>query len=72
MEAERKAAGLTGVRFVSYHCPDCGTNDIFVDILPLPGEAVEDFEHRRNEMEEVVRQLHADRAEAVVTVVQAR
>jgi hypothetical protein len=67
MEQERRAAGLTGVRFLYYHCPNCGMNDIFVDILPLPGETVEDFEKRREEMETVVRQLHADRVEAVVT-----
>src|ERR1041385_4036216 len=66
MQAERKTAGLTGVRFMYYHCPGCGMNDIFVDILPLAGEAVDDFHHRRDDMEAVVRQLHADRGEAVV------
>jgi len=66
MEAERKAAGLEGVRFLYYRCPDCGMNDIFVDILPRPGESPEDFQVRRDEMEVVVRRLHGEQAEAVV------
>jgi hypothetical protein len=73
MEAERKAAGLVGVRFVYYTCPDCGAADIFVDILSLDGEAPEAFRQRRAEMEAVVRSLHADApagaADAVVTEV---
>jgi hypothetical protein len=66
MEAERKAAGLGGVRFVYYRCPNCGMNDIFVDILPRPGESDDDFWARRDEMEAVVRRLHDEQAEAVV------
>jgi hypothetical protein len=69
MEAERKASGLTGVRFLYYHCPGCGINDIFVDILPLQGESPEDFQARRDAMEEVVRRLHAEGTEAVVVPV---
>ena len=69
MEAERKAAGLTGVRFLYYRCPGCGINDIFVDILPQPAESPEDFQQRRDEMEAVVRRLHAEGTEAVVVPV---
>jgi hypothetical protein len=69
MEAERKAAGLRGVRFLYYKCPACGTDDIFVDILPRPGESAEEFDWRRAEMEAVVRGLHADNVEAVVVPV---
>jgi hypothetical protein len=69
MEAERKSAGLIGVRFVYYHCPGCGTNDIFVDILPRDGEAQDDFIKRRSEMDSVVRKLHAAGTEAVVVPV---
>jgi len=71
MESERKAAGLTGVRFLYYHCPECSMNDIFVDILPLAGESREDFEGRRSEMESVARGLHGVEAEAVVNTVAA-
>jgi hypothetical protein len=68
MEAERRAAGLSGVRFLYYACPACGAADIFVDILPLDGESAEDFNRRRDEMEQVVRRLHAEgEAGAVVT-----
>jgi hypothetical protein len=69
MEAERKAAGLEGVRFLYYRCRGCGTDDIFVDILPRDGEFVEDYERRRGEMEDVVRGLHAERVGAVVVPV---
>ena len=71
MEAQRKTAGLEGVRFVYYHCPACGMNDIFVDILPLETELAEDYEARRDAMEEVVRGLHADGVDAVVVPVKA-
>ena len=66
MEVQRKAAGLEGVRFLYFHCPACGMDDIFVAILPLETEFVEDFEARRDVMEKVVRALHADGVEAVV------
>ena len=68
MEAERKAAGLSGVRFLYYHCPGCGTDDIFVDVLPLPGETHDEYIERRDAMEATVRELHTEpvRAEAVV------
>ena len=66
MEAQRKAAGLEGVKFLYFHCPACGMNDIFVAILPLETEFVEDYEARRDGMEKVVRDLHAANVEAVV------
>jgi hypothetical protein len=67
MEAERKALGLQGVRFLYYNCSDCGYADIFVDVRPVNGEPVETFRRRRRELESTVRQLHADRVEVVVT-----
>jgi hypothetical protein len=69
MEADRKAAGLEGVRFLYYKC-QCGTADIFVDILPLADEFVEDFEARRAAMEEAVRRLHGIGPAARVIAVQ--
>jgi hypothetical protein len=69
MEAERKAAGLTGVRFLYYHCPGCETDDIFVDVLPLEGEAQTEYVNRRDAMEAVVRQLHDTSARAAAVVV---
>lgn len=71
MQVERKAAGLEGVRFLYYHCAGCGTDDIFVDILPLESEAAEDYQERRAAMESVVRGLHADGVDAVVVPVRA-
>ncbi|HVK10148.1 MAG TPA: hypothetical protein VM597_15375 [Gemmataceae bacterium] len=68
MEAERKAAGLAGVRFLYYHCPGCDTDDIFVDVLPLEGETTDDYLRRRDALEATVRELHdtTGKAEAVV------
>lgn len=71
LEAERKANGLEGIKFVHFHCPACGMNDIFVVILPLDTEFAEDYEARRDAMEKVVRDLHADDVEAVVVPLKA-
>ena len=69
MEADRKAAGLAGVRFVRYHCPECRQDDIFIDILPRDGEFVEDYEQRRAAMEAIARSLPAGPVDAVVVPV---
>ena len=37
--ATRKEPSLEGIRFLYYHCSGCAMNDIFVDILPQPGNA---------------------------------
>jgi len=71
MESQRKASGLEGVKFLYFHCSACGMNDIFVAILPLPTEFVPDYEARRDAMEKVVRDLHADGVEAVVVPLKA-
>lgn len=65
-EGERTKLGLEGVRFLYYRCPGCGFADIFVDVLPLEGEAEEAFRRRRAELEQTVRQLHADGVAVVV------
>ena len=67
MEAERKALGLQGVRFLYYNCAGCGYADIFVDVHPVLGEPAAAFRQRRQELESAVRQLHAERVEVVVT-----
>ena len=71
MEAERRAAGLEGVRFLYLHCPACGTDDILVGVLPLPGESAGDFADRREALETAVRRLSGGsaRAEAIVVAV---
>jgi len=57
MEAERKALGLQGVRFLYYTCRDCGHADIFVDVHPLQAETEEAYRVRRAELEAAVQQL---------------
>ncbi len=66
MEADRARLGLEGVRFLYYRCPGCGFADIFVDVLPLKGEPEEAFRRRQAELEQAVRQLHADGVAVVV------
>ena len=71
LETQRKATGLEGVKFVYFLCPACGMDDIFVAILSLETEFAEDYEARREAMEKVVRELHADSVKAVVVPLQA-
>ena len=71
MEADRKAAGLEGVRFLYYQCP-CGVADVFVDVLPRDDELAEDFDRRVGAMQEAVRRVHADGVEAQVVAVAPR
>jgi hypothetical protein len=71
LEAGRKANGLEGVKFLYFHCPACEMNDIFVAILPLETEFVEDYQLRRDAMEKVVRGLHAEDVAAVVVPLKA-
>jgi hypothetical protein len=68
LEAERKAFGLAGVKFLYYTCPACGDAAIFLDLFPLDGETVEEFAVRRQALEVAVQQFHADKAQATVTV----
>jgi hypothetical protein len=72
MEAERKALGLEGVRFLYYHCAVCGYVDIFLDTYPRAGESDAAFQARKRELEAVVSQVHADGAEAVLVEVLPR
>ena len=71
MEADRKAAGLDGVRFVTYRCP-CGAEDVFIDVLPQDDELAEDFDRRRAAMEEAARRVQADGVAARVVPVAPR
>jgi hypothetical protein len=67
MEAERKALGLEGVRFLYYACPDCGKDAIFLDLHHLEGESEEAFEKRRSELESAVAGVSADHVAVVIT-----
>jgi hypothetical protein len=59
MEKDRKALGLEGVRFLYYHCPGCGRDAIFLDLLHRVGETDQEFRARRAELETAVRAVHA-------------
>jgi hypothetical protein len=66
MESERKAAGLVGVRFLYYRCPDCGTEDIFIDVVPRDGESPEDYTARHAAMLTAARGLQTAKTDVVV------
>jgi hypothetical protein len=69
MEAQRKAAGLEGVRFLYYRCPVCEKDDIFVDVLPRPDETPEKYRVRKDAMEDAARTMHSEQVEVVVNPV---
>ncbi len=66
MEADRRRWGLEGVRFLYYRCPACRFDDIFVDLLELPGEGAEEFRQRRDALEEAARRINAEQVEIVL------
>jgi hypothetical protein len=66
LEAERKALHLEGFVFRCYDCAECGTADIFVDVLPLEGEADEDFRARRDELESMIGRLDREGTDVVL------
>jgi hypothetical protein len=69
MEAERKGAGLVGVRFLYYRCPACETEDIFIDVVPREGESPADYATRHAAMLAAARDMHAEKTDVVVVPV---
>jgi hypothetical protein len=67
MEAERKALGLEGVRFLYYTCSDCGHDAIFLDLHHLEDESPEEFNLRRAELEFAVADVHSDDVAVVIS-----
>jgi len=66
MEAERRAKGLETFRFRYYTCPSCGYDDVFLDVVALPGESPENLHRRTKDLERLARKLHAERTEVIV------
>jgi len=66
MEAERKALGLKGVRFLYYLCPACDFADVFIDIHPLADEPDDVFRARRAGLEDAIRHVHAEKTAVVL------
>ncbi len=69
LEADRRSAGLEGVRFHYYHCGECDTANIFVDVYPLAGETEEALQRRRDELERSVGPMRGKGVRVVVGVV---
>jgi hypothetical protein len=68
LEADRRSAGLEGVRFRYYLCGECDTANIFVDVLPLEGESDEALQRRWDELEESVGPMRGEDVRVVVGV----
>lgn len=66
LEADRKAAGLKGVYFHDYRCPDCGTEAVFLDVSRLDGETDGEYRSRRETLEAGVKRVQAEAIEVVV------
>jgi len=66
MEADRRALGLEGVRFLYFTCPACGQADIFIDLHPLKGEPEEVFQARRAGLEAAIRQVGSENTAVVL------
>jgi hypothetical protein len=66
MEADRKALGLEGVRFLYFTCPSCGQADLFIDLHPLKGESDDLFRARRAGLEAAIRQVESEKTAVVL------
>ena len=66
LDSDRKAAGLKGVHFHDYRCPDCGTEAVFLDMFRLDGESDEAYRSRKETLEAGVRLVQAEAIEVVV------
>lgn len=66
IEAQRKTAHVEGLHFRCYACAQCGFDNLFVDLHPVPGESDEEYRRRKHDLEEFVRQLHPEGAEIVL------
>jgi hypothetical protein len=66
VEAQRMASGVEGVHFAVYTCSRCAKDDVFVDVVPLPGESGEAFQRRKQELERLVGQLPKSDANVVL------
>jgi hypothetical protein len=66
VEAQRMAGGVEGVVFRVYTCSQCETDDLFVDVCPLPGESMEAFHERAHELEQLIEDLPRTDADVVL------
>ncbi len=66
LESERRAAGLQGVHLYDYLCPDCGTEDVFVDVVRQEGETDTGYQARKAALEAGVERVQGEAVEVVV------
>jgi DNA-directed RNA polymerase subunit RPC12/RpoP len=66
VEAQRLAGGVEGVAFRVYTCPRCEKDDLFVDVTPLPGESIEAFHQRKEQVESLIHEIPPSDADIVI------
>src|SRR5262245_18176103 len=66
--ADRGAGQSVGVRFQFYHCPGCGSGDMFAEAYALLGESPEAVRRRQAQLEAAIRRLRGDQLEDLEVV----
>jgi hypothetical protein len=72
MEADRKKRSLKGFRFRCYKCPQCGYEDLFVDVLHIPGEDLAAFRGRTEQLEIAAQDVRVPMVEVALAEVPYR
>ena len=66
MEAARVSMGLDGLFFRYYSCPRCGRDHVFLEVVPLPGEAGTQFAIRKESLRQMVAEMQRYRTTFIV------
>jgi hypothetical protein len=66
MEAARVSMGLDGLFFRYYCCPRCGRDHVFLEVIPLPGEAGSELAIRKESLRQMVAEIRRYRTTFVV------
>ena len=66
MEAARVSMGLDGLFFRYYSCPRCGRDHVFLEVVPLPGEADTEVASRKESLRQMVAEMQRYRTTFIV------
>lgn len=58
--------GLDGLLFRYYSCPRCGRDHVFLEVVPLPGEADTELASRKESLQQMVAEIQRYRTTFVV------
>ena len=57
MESASRAIALAGLRFLYYNCPQCGHDNMFIELVQLQGESCQEMRCRKRSLEHAVQDL---------------